>query len=704
MKKVIYSFCVAFLCSFAQLMAESPKICLTMIVDNDESVIEKCLNSVKDLIDCVSICDLGSNDNTYEIIDQFLDEQGIPGKIYRHKWQNFGHNRTLAAQCAQKTLKEFGFSLSSSYLLVLDPDMSLRTGPAPEFEKSSLTADSYSLLLKSSALSYSNYNARLLRASLPWECVGAANEYWSTKQPNPSKKIENWSIEDHGSSEYKKEKVSKTIDLLDQALEQDPQNGRYLFLLAQSHKAMGNYKEAIGFYKDRVKSIGDEEELWFSAYMLGECYEKMDEWDDALFWYLEAFQTNPDRPEPLRKIAAFYRTHSQNDIACIFAKYGSKIPFPMNASLLEYPPLGDYQFDEELSISAYYTRFREDGFIAANEVILRKNVPWHIKDQTHRNILFYVEHLKNTHFTPIEIEFPLIQEGFSERYHPMNPSIVKTDSGYQVICRTVNYTQMGAKIFNTIDITGVFKTRNFLVETDPDFHFLSQKEIVENIQIERLPPCNVVGLEDCRIFEYQNSLWFTCTTFDTNIVSGRPQVSLCKLADERPGPFAEVEEMVPLLGPDPYRCEKNWLPFVWNGELFTIYSYDPFTILKPDIETGVCETAHLVANKHDFSSFRGSAGPIEFDSGYLILVHEAVHHLDYSRAYLHRFLYLDENFVIRKITLPFTYLHQGIEFCNSMTIDHSGEKLIMAVGIEDGEAYLCSVDFDTIRSILYEID
>ncbi len=702
MKKINNLFLLTFLFSFVYLAAESPKICLTMVVGNDESVIEKCLDSVKDLVDCVSICDIGSTDNTYEIIDRFLNTYEIPGKIYRHKWQNFGFNRTLSAQCAQKTLKEFGFPLSSSYLLVLDSDMNMQIGGG--FAKSSLEADSYSLLLKSSALTYSNYNARLLRASLTWECVGTANEYWSTKNPQPTEKIKNWVLEDHGNAEYKKMKVVQSIDLLNEAIALEPMNSRYLFLLAQSLKSVGKYEEAIHYYTERLKIHGDEEEVWYSEYMIGECYEKSDEWEDALFWYLESFQTNPNRPEPLRKISTHYRLRSQNDLACIFAKYGSRIPYPMNANIWDYPPLGDYQFEEELSISAYYTQFRKDGFDAANEVILKKNVPWHIKDQTYRNILYYVDHLKNTRFDPIAIDFPLIQDGFSEKYHPMNPSILKTDSGYEVICRTVNYTQMGAKIFNTIDITGVFKTRNFLAEYNRDFDLLSQREIVENIPIERLPPCNVVGLEDCRLFGFQNSLWFTCTTFDTNLISGRPQITLCKLSDDPTEEFANVEKMVPLLGPDPYRCEKNWLPFVWKDELYTIYSYDPFTILKPDLETGSCITAHQVENEHDFSSFRGSAGPIEFDSGYLILVHEAVHHLDYSRAYLHRFIYLDENFMIKRITKPFTYLHQGIEFCNSMTLDHSGERLIMAVGIEDREAYLCTVDLDTIRSMLYEVN
>jgi hypothetical protein len=102
----------------------------------------------------------------------------------------------------------------------------------------------------------------------------------------------------------------------------------------------------------------------------------------------------------------------------------------------------------------------------------------------------------------------------------------------------------------------------------------------------------------------------------------------------------------------------------------------------------------------DFTQFRGSAGPIPFDNGYLILVHEVVHFADHSRCYLHRFVYTDHRFFIKKASKPFTFLHQGVEFCGSMTFNHEGSHIIFAIGIEDSKAYLCSVDLKTIRSQL----
>jgi len=81
-----------------------------------------------------------------------------------------------------------------------------------------------------------------------------------------------------------------------------------------------------------------------------------------------------------------------------------------------------------------------------------------------------------------------------------------------------------------------------------------------------------------------------------------------------------------------------------------------------------------------------------------MLVHEVVH--GEGRTYVHRFAFLDRDFIITKVSKPFIYMHKGIEYCCGMTLDHSEKNLIMTIGIEDREAYLSIVDVDTVRSLL----
>ncbi|HSW87035.1 MAG TPA: CDC27 family protein [Rhabdochlamydiaceae bacterium] len=688
----------AFFHSPLQGSDENIKICLVVIVKNDESTILRCLNSAKDFIDSVCICDVGSTDNTISLVKQFIKDTGIPGKTYHHEWTIVEENRTLSVQAAKKMLKEFGFSLKHSYLLTLNADTILKS--SSNFKKNQLFADAYLLQEKSSILSYSRYNPLLLCASIPWISHGIVYEQWSCLTPFASVKLPNLTIEDQIGSD-REEKLQNNIELLTTALEKEPENSKYMFYLAQSYKCLKNYGQAIFWYQTRLKKDEEMEEVWFSKYMLGECYEKTGDWDQALSWYLNAYQSNPDRAEPLKNIATYYRLQGQNELAYLFAKHGSTIPHPNDPVTFSSSPLFDYQFDEELSIAAYYTRFRNGGYQAASDLLIRKNAPWYIKDQTAKNMLFYVQNMQNAHFQPIEIELPHIHKGLNERYSPMNPSIYKTENGYQLICRSVNYTQVGAKIFNTIDPTGVFRTKNFLVHYDRDFNVLSQHEITETLPRERIRSFNVEGLEDCRLFELGNRSWFTCTTFDTN-PTGTLQISLCKLSD-RASDTLPVEILLPLKGPDPYRCEKNWLPFIKDNALHLIYSSDPFIIYKPNLETGDCETVLYYEPAYDFSRFRGSAAPIAFDDGYLMLVHEVSYLPEHHRCYMHRFLYLDKNFMVQRLSKPFTFQHQGVEFCCSMTLDHSETKLVLPIGIEDSKAYLCFIDLDTVRSLLHPL-
>lgn len=672
-----------------------------MIVKNEGKIIERCLDSVKDIIDYVSICDTGSTDDTVSIIEDYLQKNSIPGVVHRHEWQNFGHNRTLSVRSAQEFLGKSGAPINHTFLLLLDADMMLEI--REDFTKESLTADHY--LMRQLNNAYIYYNTRLIRASLPWVCVGATHEYWSCKFHCSEEKINTLSIDDRNDGGSKADKFERDVRLLTKELEEQPGNTRSMFYLATSYHCLEQFEEAIKWYKTYIDHGSWFEEVWYSKYMIGTIYEELEQWELALAYYLEAFQTNPGRSEPLQRISKHYRQNSQYELAYFFAKQGSEIPFPDDQSLFISFPVYSYLFDEDLSICAFYTPHKEEGFAAVNRLMLKKDVPYYIKEQAYHNVLFYIDYLPNASYMPIEIELPYIREGLGAHYVPMNPSIKKTDEGYDVNCRTVNYMQIGAKHFKSLDIldpSETIRTRNFFLQYDKNLTLLSQQEIVDDLPRHHYKNRNIEGLEDCRLFDYEGSVWFTCTTLDTNPY-GQPQVSACKLSDDRSSATISVEKLLPIAGPDLSRCEKNWLPFVKNDEFHVIYSYEPFIIYKPlldDFYPRADKNAQVVnrSTGFDLSRFSGSAPPIAFDDGYLLMVHETVY--EDTRIYLHRFVFLDQDLNITKLSKPFIYLHKGIEYCCGIATDHLENVLVMTVGIEDREAYFCYVDLNTVRGLL----
>lgn len=470
--------------------------------------------------------------------------------------------------------------------------------------------------------------------------------------------------------------------------------------------------DEIQKYLDTIANEGSNEEVWYAKFKLGEINEIMGQWDKALEYYLEAYQFNPGRAEPLEKLSKYYRLQGQNNLAYLFAAHGSKIPHPPENSLFVSPQVYDYRFDEELSIAAYYTPFKDEGLAAIERLTRNKKAPASVRYNAENNMRFYLQNLKNVRLINLPIRLPLLREGSTLRCLPANPSILKTDDGYIAICRCVNFTQRGAMEYKLLeprpDGKVLTKTRNFLLKYDKDFKLLSQKEIIDEISgpMKHKPHTDVEGIEDSRIFKYENALWATCVIWDTNEYH-IPQTCLYRLADPDSSPSTDksrisVDYFIPLQGPDPKRCEKNWLPFIKDGKIYTIYSYDPLIVNQVDPATGRCKEVIRHEQTNDYTTFRGSAAPIKFDEGYLVVIHQVAFAND-GRHYFHRFLKLDNDFQITHVSKPFTYDHNGVEFCCGMTVDHSGKNLIMSLGIEDRQAMLAFVDFDTIRSLLVPI-
>lgn len=249
--------------------AES-KICLTMIVKNESKIITRCLDQVKEIVDCICICDTGSEDNTVEIIEDFLQKNHIPGKVYHHDWKDFGYNRNLSVKASVELLNELHFSLPETYLLLLDADMLLKI--TPEFHKAQLRENGYVILQKSYDISY--YNIRLIKASLPWQCLGVTHEYWACHAKRSSEKLHTLWIDDRGDGGSKEDKFERDIKLLQKGLEKEPYNARYTFYLAQSYMCINQHEEAISWYQKRIALGGWEEEVWYAKYKIGSIYEK----------------------------------------------------------------------------------------------------------------------------------------------------------------------------------------------------------------------------------------------------------------------------------------------------------------------------------------------------------------------------------------------------------------------------------------------
>lgn len=363
------------------------KIILCMIVRNESRIIERCLRNAMPMIDAISICDTGSDDNTVELIKSFCDKNNLKGCVWSDPWKNFGHNRSRSLTYAVKTATELGWDLDKTYALLLDADMNLIIKPT--FGKQKLVSDGYLIIQKNSVLTY--YNTRFVKLSKPWKCIGVTHEYWGADGAINSK-LEDVLIDDVNDGGCKHDKYERDIRLLTQGIEDEPNNERYYFYLAQSYMDAGKVNEGIEWYKKRVEKGGWGEEVFYSLLRIGHGYLRQNEVEKAIFYYLKAHNYRPSRSEAIYEAAHRYRMMGQYHLSYMFAKEGKKIPYPKDDLLFIRHDIYGFLLDFEISISAYYVGGEDkmkEGLEACNKLLSMPEVPENVKQLTHSNIKFY---------------------------------------------------------------------------------------------------------------------------------------------------------------------------------------------------------------------------------------------------------------------------------------------------------------------------
>lgn len=247
----------------------------------------------------------------------------------------------------------------------------------------------------SSAIIYPN--VRFVRADTWIICHGPTHEYYSGRDAITGEAvamkdlIRNCSIEDIGDGGSKADKYSRDIRLLREALEDDPQNVRYWFYLANSYKNAGNLRDAIDAYKKRIALQGWNEEIFMSHIYMGECYEILSDSANALFSYLQGYQALPSRSESLYRASMLTRKMGMNSVSRMIALEGKKIPKPTYAALFLETQVYNYLFDEELSISSFYVGDHETGRKACERIIDDPLIPDAHRKLAQSNLKFYTK-------------------------------------------------------------------------------------------------------------------------------------------------------------------------------------------------------------------------------------------------------------------------------------------------------------------------
>jgi len=369
-----------------------------------------------------------------------------------------------------------------------------------------------------------------------------------------------------------------------------------------------------------------------------------------------------------------------------------------------------YKLLEEFTIFSYYINKKEEGLIVSDRLIFDRESKSLINvGMMCTNQKYYMEKLGVISKKEIKITC-------KDNFVGMNPSIIKKENGYLMNFRTSNFGLKPGGVYYCRTSDGIIDTTNYILELDQNLNVLSQKEVIDISSTNVYNIKHIKGLEDLIIFYHHNELWGTCTLVNTD-PNGIPQIGLCKLDLINNNYVIKTKRPFELINSG--RPEKNWLPFSDEGDIKLLYGYDPTEIRIPseNIEN-IINNGNFLESKvilkqdteFNFSRFRGSAGPIQFSLesedvlGWLVIVHEVSWNPDNSRVYTHRFVYLNNNFKITKLSLPWYFESYGIEFCRSICESINGKEIIITCGLKDEEAWCYTIKKDVILNMMKNVN
>lgn len=321
-------------------------IVLCMIVKNEAHVIRRCLESALPFVDRFVIHDTGSTDGTLEIIRECIGDR--LGVLDEREWVDFSANRNAVLDHARVFYPD-------AYALTLDADEILEDDLGARFmamPKMGAGRDGFTLDVEYAGTHYRRLS--LIRLSRPWRWVGPVHEYLELEGATTAHlTAPTVRVFHEGARSQDPETYRKDAALLEQALVAEPDHPRWQFYLAQSYRDAGLTEAAFEAYAARAENLGGWwEERWFSVFRLGQLAETLGL--DPIAHYLNAYDLNWYRAEPLVALAKYERLRERFHVAALYAEAACEIVDPESGLFIDQFCYDVARWDE-LALAGWYS-------------------------------------------------------------------------------------------------------------------------------------------------------------------------------------------------------------------------------------------------------------------------------------------------------------------------------------------------------------
>ena len=293
----------------------------------------------------------------------------------------------------------------------------------------------------------------------------------------------------------------------------------------------------------------------------------------------------------------------------------------------------------------------------------------------------------------------------------MNPSVFIDNGKILVNIRHVNYTfyHSEAKVFqhpwgpltylhpeNDMHL----RTTNYYCELSDQFEIARFNKIDTSKFDTYEPQWDFVGLEDARIFRWDNKLYISGVRRDTT-TNGQGRMELSEI-QVTPNAVTEVSRfrIPPPKDLNSY-CEKNWMPVIDLPYHYVKWS-NPTEVVSVNPINKTSKTESLSNSIPLPRDLRGGSQVITLGDYRIAITHEVeLFNSEVGRKdalYKHRVIVWDKNWNIVKHTDDFTIMDAHVEFAIGMC-EYRGDILI-TFGFQDNAAYLLRLSVQAFKDFI----
>lgn len=463
------------------------KFCLIMIVRDEAHIITRAFESLKNIFTSYYIMDTGSTDNTIEVINDWMEKNGKKGEICMHTWKNFGYNKSLLLKNAYEHINPI-ISKAENWVWLDADEVYITDLNDPLSYPTVEHADRLYNLIKNSNNNifkiYTKYGSlQYVRPNM-----AKNNQLYKWEQPVHEYFV---GVDDHkeefidfiynlarkqGNSSKNPDRYKKDAEMFIEFLNENPNEPRATFYLAQTYESIDDEKAIEWYYKRIELTTGFYQERYISCLRLS---KKVKDESEKKKLLIKAMEIDPRRLEAYYELMMIEYVKNNHNLAIPWGLLGMNSRKTNSEFLFIEHSIYNYLFNLNFGVSCYYTKLYDLGKKVTLEAIesIKVNDPnnKHILDILNKNIYFFnlrIEEEKNSdnNLKPPPRQELIVIDNFYENPNKMREEalnaefpIVGNFPGYRtnaflhdgikekfesIIGRKITYWPTGSKTYN----------------------------------------------------------------------------------------------------------------------------------------------------------------------------------------------------------------------------------------------------------------